>query len=550
MTTRSIDWVDGVVVAVDQRALPEVYRTVRLTTVDEVVESIRTLTIRGAPAIGAAAALGVALSARRHLPGPVQGAGEAAVRSDAERLASARPTAVNLRWAIERVLLALPQGGDAVVNEALAVLAEDEAINRAAARHAAEHVLELCGRRRLRLLTHCNTGRLATVAWGTALGAIRELADMGYIQEVLAGETRPLLQGARLTTWELAEAGIPHRLCVDAAGPAAIAAGMVDCVIVGADRVTANGDVANKVGTYALAVAAARHRVPFVVVAPESTLDSALATGDHVVIEERAADEVTGYAGRPVAPPGTAAYNPAFDVTPADLVSAVVTERGVRRVDDTPAVATSLAGLARALYLRGWLDGTAGNLSRRLDGSDLALITASGRSKGELTAGDMVLIDALTGRARSPNSGKPSAETSIHAALYRTIPGCGAIVHAHSPYATAVSARIADAGGRLATFSGLEIIKGFGLDDPATVSVPVFPNWPDVPQIADDVAAHYTGRRAVPPVLLIAHHGATAWGPNLETARNRLECLEALCQLHVIINGNADHRSTTRGGPP
>ena len=324
---RSVDWDDEGVMAVDQRALPGEYRILCLATVDEVVDAIATLAIRGAPALGAAGALGVALAARHHLSDT--GAGEDAVRADAERLIAVRPTAANLAWGVRRALCRLPEDAGAVLEEALEVLAENEQANRSAAKRAAGHVLHLCGRRQLRMLTHCNTGRLAAVGPGTALGAIGELARMGFVEEVLVGETRPLLQGARLTTWELAEARIPHRLCVDAAGPAAIAGGLVDCVIVGADRIAANGDVANKIGTYALAVAAARQGVPFLVVAPESTRDETLRTGRDIRIEQRAPDEIFAYADRPVAPPGTRVYNPAFDVTPTELVTAIVTDRGV-----------------------------------------------------------------------------------------------------------------------------------------------------------------------------------------------------------------------------
>jgi S-methyl-5-thioribose-1-phosphate isomerase len=242
---------------------------------------------------------------------------------------------VNLSWAVRRVIGKLGGGADAVLAEALEILTEDEQRNRAAADQAADVVVRLCGPGPLRLLTHCNTGRLATVAWGTALGAIRVLAGAGRVAEVLFGETRPLLQGARLTAWELAEAAIPHRLLVDSAGPAALAAGMVDCVLVGADRVCANGDVANKIGTYSLALAANRAGVPFIVVAPESTLDTTLASGADIVIEERAAGEVTGFGGVEVAPAGTRVFNPAFDVTPAELVTAVVTESGVFRPVET-----------------------------------------------------------------------------------------------------------------------------------------------------------------------------------------------------------------------
>ncbi|MGX7828003.1 S-methyl-5-thioribose-1-phosphate isomerase [Actinokineospora sp. 24-640] len=323
----SLRWESGTVVAVDQCALPHEYRELRLGTVDEVIDAIIRLAIRGAPAIGVAGALAVALSAAAHTrDGRCD---EVAVRADAHRVEGARPTAVNLSWAVRRVLARLGEGADGVLAEALAILAEDERRNRAAADHAADLVLRCCGPGPLRLLTHCNTGRLATVAWGTALGTIRTLAAGGHVAEVLFGETRPLLQGARLTAWELAEAGIPHRLCVDSAGAFALAAGMVDCVLVGADRVCANNDVANKIGTYPLALAARRAGVPFIVVAPMSTVDLSLASGADIVIEERAAAEVTAFGGVSVAPEGTAVFNPAFDVTPGDLVSAVVTEDGV-----------------------------------------------------------------------------------------------------------------------------------------------------------------------------------------------------------------------------
>jgi S-methyl-5-thioribose-1-phosphate isomerase len=327
--TRSLGWQDGVLVAVDQCALPQEYTELRLRTVEEVIDAIKRLAIRGAPAIGVAGALAVALSARAHThDGRCDGG---AVRTEARRIANARPTAVNLSWAVRRAVGRLGGGAEAVLEEALKILAEDEQRNRAAAELAADLVQRLCGRGPLRLLTHCNTGRLATVAWGTALGAIRVLAEAGCVQEVLFGETRPLLQGSRLTAWELAEAGIPHRLCVDSAGPAALSAGMVDCVLVGADRVCANGDVANKIGTYSLALAASRARVPFIVVAPVSTVDLELAGGADIVIEQRAAAEVTGFGGAQVAPAGTAVFNPAFDVTPAELVTAVVTEAGIRQ---------------------------------------------------------------------------------------------------------------------------------------------------------------------------------------------------------------------------
>lgn len=328
----SLSWQDGAIALIDQRALPHRRVDLRVTTIDELIDMIATLAVRGAPALGLAGALGVALSAVTHECGGRVDAD--AVRRDAARLADARPTAVNLRWGVERALGRLDGGPPAVLAEATRMVAEDIAVNRAAVTRAADAVEALTGGDRpLGVLTHCNTGRLATAAVGTALGTIVELARRDRVREVLVDETRPLLQGARLTAWELAEAGVPHRLCVDSAAAAAMAQGLVDCVLVGADRIAANGDVANKIGTYSLAIAAARHSVPFVVVAPESTWDRSLSDGAGIVIEERAADEVLRHAGRLVAREGTAVYNPAFDVTPADLVTALVSERAWYRPD-------------------------------------------------------------------------------------------------------------------------------------------------------------------------------------------------------------------------
>ncbi|MBN6037132.1 S-methyl-5-thioribose-1-phosphate isomerase [Amycolatopsis sp. 195334CR] len=318
---RTIDWNDGAVVIVDQCALPGAHRKLRLETVTELIDAIQRLAIRGAPALGAAGALGVALAARRH-----EHASD--VEREAERLAQARPTAVNLAWGVRRALAKLPSGASAVLDEALSLLDEDEKLCRQASGHAAELILRECARRPLRLLTHCNAGRLATVSWGTALGVVWHLHAAGQVEYVLVDETRPLLQGARLTAWELAEVGVPYRVLPDVAAASAIARGLVDCVVVGADRIAANGDVANKVGTYGLALAAARHRIPFVVVAPSSTVDAATPSGELIEIEERAADEVTTWGGVRTAPAGAPVFNPAFDVTPAELVTAVVTEHG------------------------------------------------------------------------------------------------------------------------------------------------------------------------------------------------------------------------------
>ena len=318
---RTIDWDGDAVTIIDQTALPAEYRVLSLRTVDELIDAIRRLAVRGAPALGAAGALGVVLAAR-------EGGDVRAMKERAQRVAKARPTAVNLSWGVVRALERLDEGAEAVLAEALEILDEDERLNRAASAHAAEIVLALCDRRPLRLLSHCNAGHLATVAWGSALGVVWHLHERGLVESVLVDETRPLLQGARLTAWELAQAGVPYRVQPDGAAAAAMARGLVDCVLVGADRIAANGDVANKIGTYGLAIAARHHDVPLIVVAPSSTIDGSLATGAEIAIEERAPDELRTFTGTAITPPDADVFNPAFDVTPAELITAVVTEHG------------------------------------------------------------------------------------------------------------------------------------------------------------------------------------------------------------------------------
>jgi methylthioribose-1-phosphate isomerase len=333
---QTLHWDGTAILAIDQCLLPHEERTLRLETVPDLIAAIRRLAIRGAPALGVAGALGVALAARIHDHGG--SVDEAAVLADAESLASARPTAVNLRWGVTRALGALAGGPAAVEAEALRVLEEDERVNREASARAADLIQELCPDRPLRVLTHCNAGGLATAGrWGTALGAVFELAERGAVESVVVDETRPLLQGARLTAWELGRAGIPYRLCVDSAAASLMKRGLVDCVVVGADRIAANGDVANKIGTYSLAVNAAHHGIPMIVVAPESTVDEELADGGLIIIEERAPEEVREAHGVLVAPANADAYNPAFDVTPAGLLTAVVTERRVMARSELPA---------------------------------------------------------------------------------------------------------------------------------------------------------------------------------------------------------------------
>jgi S-methyl-5-thioribose-1-phosphate isomerase len=292
--------------------------------------------VRGAPALGAAGALGVLLAVHE---AERSGWDEATLQHALARLRAARPTAVNLARGVDRVAGRLPDGMAAVEAEALRALQEDGEANRSIGENGARLLLDLTGADRVRLYTHCNAGALATVDWGTALGVVHSLFDMGRLGEVYAGETRPLLQGSRLTAWELARLGADYRIVVDGAGAGVIASGMVDAVVVGADRITANGDVVNKVGTFPLALAAARAAVPFVVAAPESTVDAHTPDGQAVAIELRCEDEVLRIGDKQLAPTGARGYNPAFDITPADLVTAVVTERRVLRParGETPA---------------------------------------------------------------------------------------------------------------------------------------------------------------------------------------------------------------------
>lgn len=321
---RTIDWQDGAVVIIDQVALPDDLCTLRLTEVDDLVDAIVRLAVRGAPALGAAGALGVALAVGQ---AEREGWDDAQLDAALDRLRQCRPTAVNLAWGVDRAAARRSAGREAVLAEACSVLDEDAAANRALGERGADVLDLLCGTERpLRLHTHCNAGALACVEWGTALGVVRSVAARGRLASVVADETRPLLQGARLTAWELDRLGIEHHVVVDGAGASVIARGLVDAVVVGADRIAANGDVANKVGTYPLALAAARAGIPFLVAAPESTVDAATPNGAAIDIEDRGEEEVVVIHGWRTAPAATRALNPAFDVTPADLVTAVVTE--------------------------------------------------------------------------------------------------------------------------------------------------------------------------------------------------------------------------------
>ena len=318
-----IAWRDGHIVAIDQTALPHELRVLDITTVDGLVDAIVRLAVRGAPLLGVAGALGVALAVRQ---AERDGWDAARLGAEIKRIADARPTAVNLRREVTAMAAVIPQGAAAVEAAANAVRDTAIAVSRRISERGAAYLRESAGTVRLKVHTHCNTGTLACLGWGTALGVVRALHEQGALAHVLVDETRPLLQGARLTCWELRQLGIEHYLACDGAAPFLISQGMADAVVVGADRVAANGDVANKVGTFSLALAARRAGIPFVVAVPESTIDDATASGGQIPLEQRSADEITHVLGVPAAPAGTRALNYAFDVTPAELVTAIVTE--------------------------------------------------------------------------------------------------------------------------------------------------------------------------------------------------------------------------------
>ena len=342
---RPIEWLDGRLRLLDQTRLPheEVYLT--LSDHREVAAAISELRVRGAPLIGIAAAYGLALAGQSTAAADREEFLNE-VRAAADVLAATRPTAVNLSWALSRLLSAAAAAPDiadaarqALVTEALRIHREDAAAQDQIARHGAQ-LLSAGGA----ALTICNTGALATGGIGTALGVIRAAWEQGRLSRVFVCETRPLLQGARLTAWELQRLNIPHTLIVDGAAGLLLRRGGVDCVIVGADRIAANGDVANKVGTYPLAILAREHDVPFYVAAPTSSVDLATPNGDEIPIEERSAEEVTSFAGVATAPEGTAALNPAFDVTPNQYITAIITERSVARRPYTKSLA-ALSGV-------------------------------------------------------------------------------------------------------------------------------------------------------------------------------------------------------------
>lgn len=345
---QSVWWEKDTVWLIDQQLLPTQDIAVRCATLDDIIRAICTLQVRGAPAIGCTAAYGLAQVARQSTSTTTTQIIEELTHAKT-RLDAARPTAVNLAWATERMLQYACKHAsntpdtlrDKLLDEAHAIYAEDLAMCLAIGRHGLALIPA-----RGHVLTHCNAGGLATAGYGTALAPIRLAHEQGRPIHAFVDETRPFLQGARLTTWELQRAGVPHTLITDSMAGYFMQRGEIDCVIVGADRVVANGDIANKIGTYSVAVLAHAHDIPFYVAAPSSTVDFMLASGDHIPIEQRDPAEVTTFAGRQIAPIGVVAAHPAFDVTPHALITALITERGIIYPPYTTNLRTTLNGAA------------------------------------------------------------------------------------------------------------------------------------------------------------------------------------------------------------
>lgn len=332
MSIQTLRWFSGRLEMIDQRVLPAKFRYIAYENAAGVAQGIREMVVRGAPAIGVAAAYGVALEALTQQSQPIEHFPQA-MDVGFEVLSKSRPTAVNLFWALDRMRQAMQRSlatptpaaiAQALLSEAHRIYEEDIAINRAMGEHGAALLSDGD-----RVLTHCNAGALATAGHGTALGVIRSAVEAGKRIWVIADETRPFLQGARLTAWEMVQENIPVTLITDNMAGHMMARGEVDAVIVGTDRVAANGDVANKIGTYMVAVLAHRHNIPFYVACPLSTIDMSIASGADIPIEERHEDEVKGFRNTHWAAPGVAIRNPAFDITPAELVTALITEKGV-----------------------------------------------------------------------------------------------------------------------------------------------------------------------------------------------------------------------------
>jgi len=323
---RAVEWIDNHLRLLDQTKIPHKIILIEVRQVQQLVDAISTLAVRGAPALGATGAYGVVTAMDQGL---LENWSAQKLQEEIKRIRDARPTAVNLAWGVDKAMTQFINGRDAVLKIANQIAVDDETGNKASAKFGSDWLINKLGNKKFNVLTHCNTGMLATTAWGTAFGVIRELHERNLIENVYADETRPLLQGSRLTAWELVQNKIPHFVLADGAAASLILSGKIDFAVIGADRIAANGDTANKIGSLSVALACKEAGIPFMVVAPESTIDINTLTGDEIEIELRNEEEVLNFNGQRVAPQESKGYNPAFDVTPAKFISAIVTETGV-----------------------------------------------------------------------------------------------------------------------------------------------------------------------------------------------------------------------------
>jgi methylthioribose-1-phosphate isomerase len=568
-------WDDDRLLVLDQRRLPAQEQWLCCRTVRDVADAIAGLAVRGAPAIGSAVAFGLALATR-----DIDDGGR--LREDFDgasaMLLATRPTAVNLQRALaggREVFEAALRAGAGDVGAAMLRWAQEMVVEQLDVdRRLAEHGMTLL-QAGDRALTHCHTGRIATGGLGTAAAVLEAAHRNGRLAMVWVDETRPLLQGARLTAWELGRAGVPYTLVTDSSAGLLMARGLVDAVFVGADRIAANGDVANKIGTYTVAVLARHHEIPFYVVAPRSTLDPGTACGDDIVLEERDPGEVTAFGATPTAPDDARALNMAFDVTPSDLVSAIVTEVGVLRApydrsigralacagdvadrdptaaDQPPSRARSsapagspstcaaaeigaplceeLAAVGRLLYARGWLPGTGGNLSAVVGLEPLRLaVTASGVDKGRIAPADLVVVDAagtvLAGAGRASN------EVALHLAILRARPDARAVLHTHSTWNTLASLAAAPE----LELTGYEQLKGLaGVRGPDhRERLAILENEQDLALLAGRAEAILRSSLSSHG-LLLRGHGLYTWGSCLAEAQRHVETLEFLLELLV-----------------
>lgn len=319
----AIEWKENKIILLDQTALPVAENYIAYDSIAELIVAIQRLVVRGAPALGVTGAYGVVLAMDEATR---SGLSADQLEKNIDALRDARPTAVNLAWAVEKIRKHVASGRDAVMAAAQELASEDKQSSTDMGNIGADWLINKLGAKPLTLLTHCNTGSLATTGTGTALGVIKEMHKRGYVKEVFADETRPLLQGSRLTAWELMKSEIPYRIEPDGAAAMAILSGRIDAALIGADRIAKNGDSANKIGSLSVALACHAAGIPFLVVAPESTVDRSIATGKEIHIEIRGDEELTHFKGLQVAPIGAKTFNPAFDVTPAEYISAVITE--------------------------------------------------------------------------------------------------------------------------------------------------------------------------------------------------------------------------------